>query len=208
MWSARTLDIDILLYGEIVVCTGDLHLPHPRMEYRRFVLEPASEIAPWMKHPTSQWTLARLLGHLEQGPACVCVAAVERSTQNWMLEALGAHFLGPRENQALYESDSRAGRLAAAWTPCGLQLLPWDRCQNTAKHRLERESPAQLRPNLRPRLMIALIPSLSVASDFDSLRVELGLPATGPIAWIEADDRKVAWATALAAVQAAWPARN
>src|SRR6476620_11173607 len=47
-WSARPIDIDILLYGNDVAETAILTLPHPRMSFRRFVLEPATEVAPRM----------------------------------------------------------------------------------------------------------------------------------------------------------------
>src|SRR3954467_9005616 len=63
-WSARTIDIDILLYGSEVAETAMLTLPHPRMSFRRFVLEPAAEIAPRMLHPTIGWPIERLLLHL------------------------------------------------------------------------------------------------------------------------------------------------
>jgi 2-amino-4-hydroxy-6-hydroxymethyldihydropteridine diphosphokinase len=63
-WSPRTLDIDILLYGTDVAETEMLTLPHPRMSFRRFVLEPAAEIAPKMLHPTIGWPIERLLLHL------------------------------------------------------------------------------------------------------------------------------------------------
>src|SRR4051812_19777852 len=63
-WSARIIDIDILLYGNEVAETAMLTLPHPRMSFRRFVLEPAAEIAPRMLHPTIGWPIERLLLHL------------------------------------------------------------------------------------------------------------------------------------------------
>src|SRR6478672_4599916 len=63
-WSARTIDIDILLYGNEVAETAMLTLPHPRMSFRRFVLEPAAQIAPKMLHPTIGWPIERLLLHL------------------------------------------------------------------------------------------------------------------------------------------------
>src|SRR5215213_3191300 len=63
-WSARTIDIDILLYGNEVAETQMLTLPHPRMSFRRFVLEPAAEIAPKMLHPIIGWPVERLLLHL------------------------------------------------------------------------------------------------------------------------------------------------
>lgn len=47
----RTLDIDILLYGGLIVDQPGLRIPHPRMHERRFVLAPAAEIAGEMQHP-------------------------------------------------------------------------------------------------------------------------------------------------------------
>ena len=63
-WAPRTLDIDMLLYGNEVSETPMLTLPHPRMTFRRFVLEPAAEIAPRMLHPVIGWPVERLLLHL------------------------------------------------------------------------------------------------------------------------------------------------
>jgi len=45
-WGPRTLDIDILLYDDVEVATHDLHIPHPRMAERRFVLRPLADLAP------------------------------------------------------------------------------------------------------------------------------------------------------------------
>jgi 2-amino-4-hydroxy-6-hydroxymethyldihydropteridine diphosphokinase len=52
-WGPRTLDIDLLLYGDEVVQDADLVIPHPRLHERRFVLEPLAEIAP-------DWIVPRL----------------------------------------------------------------------------------------------------------------------------------------------------
>ena len=72
-WDARTLDLDLLLYGDVVLETSRLVLPHPRMAFRRFVLQPASEVAADMVHPTTGWTIARLLRHLQ---TVVCYVAI------------------------------------------------------------------------------------------------------------------------------------
>ena len=50
-WGPRTMDIDILLYNDIVMYEDDLIIPHPYMHVRDFVLEPLSEIAPFFIHP-------------------------------------------------------------------------------------------------------------------------------------------------------------
>ena len=49
--AARTLDIDLLLFDDVVTNTPDLVLPHPRMHLRKFVLQPLLEIAPDIKIP-------------------------------------------------------------------------------------------------------------------------------------------------------------
>jgi 2-amino-4-hydroxy-6-hydroxymethyldihydropteridine diphosphokinase len=57
----RTIDIDILLYGNFTIRTNALEIPHPRMLERRFVLEPLAEIAPDLRHPVSRKTIRDLL---------------------------------------------------------------------------------------------------------------------------------------------------
>jgi 2-amino-4-hydroxy-6-hydroxymethyldihydropteridine diphosphokinase len=61
----RTIDLDLLLYGEVESQTEFLRLPHPRMHERRFVLEPLVEIAPHLVHPTLKRVTAELLESLD-----------------------------------------------------------------------------------------------------------------------------------------------
>src|SRR5881397_2402973 len=61
----RTIDLDLLLYGELKSDTEFLKLPHPRLHERRFVLEPLAEIAPHLMLPTLKVTAAELLGRVE-----------------------------------------------------------------------------------------------------------------------------------------------
>jgi 2-amino-4-hydroxy-6-hydroxymethyldihydropteridine diphosphokinase len=72
-WGPRTIDLDLLLYDELVLSTAELVLPHPRMAWRRFVLEPAAEVAGEMVHPTIGWSVARLLAHLNKSAPYVAV---------------------------------------------------------------------------------------------------------------------------------------
>ena len=59
--AARTLDLDLLLYGDVRTETPTLTLPHPRLHLRRFVLAPLAELAPATRHPTLDKTIAELL---------------------------------------------------------------------------------------------------------------------------------------------------
>jgi 2-amino-4-hydroxy-6-hydroxymethyldihydropteridine diphosphokinase len=63
----RTIDIDILLFGDAVVHSPELTLPHPAMQERRFVLEPLAEIAPDVRHPVLQCTIRELRDGLPAG---------------------------------------------------------------------------------------------------------------------------------------------
>jgi 2-amino-4-hydroxy-6-hydroxymethyldihydropteridine diphosphokinase len=60
----RTIDIDILLFGNSVVHTPQLDVPHPAMHQRRFVLQPLSEIAADARHPVLKKKVCELLGAL------------------------------------------------------------------------------------------------------------------------------------------------
>lgn len=57
----RIIDLDILMYRGVAYEDRFVRVPHPRMEYRRFVLEPLAEIAPTAVHPTLEKTIATLL---------------------------------------------------------------------------------------------------------------------------------------------------
>ena len=60
-YTDRNIDIDILLYEELIICNENLEIPHPRMHQRRFCMEPLVEIAPNWFVPTFQKTTSQVL---------------------------------------------------------------------------------------------------------------------------------------------------
>jgi 2-amino-4-hydroxy-6-hydroxymethyldihydropteridine diphosphokinase len=73
----RTLDLDILFYGDMVLSQSGLEIPHPRLAGRAFVLVPLNEIAPDLRHPRSGKTAAEMLQSLPDSDAPDAVAKME-----------------------------------------------------------------------------------------------------------------------------------
>ena len=69
-WGPRTLDLDIIFFGEQLISTENLEIPHPRMEDRKFVLIPMVEINPNLIHPISRKSIRQIL--LECKDECDC----------------------------------------------------------------------------------------------------------------------------------------
>lgn len=73
-WGPRTLDLDLILFGnEIINDPPRLRVPHPACWYRRFVLDPLTEIAPQFVHPEKRTTFAELRGRLLVRPLVVSI---------------------------------------------------------------------------------------------------------------------------------------
>ena len=64
-WGPRTIDLDIIFYGDEIIDEEDLHIPHIDMYQRDFVLEPVCEIEPDLKDPRSGRTVRELLEELK-----------------------------------------------------------------------------------------------------------------------------------------------
>jgi 2-amino-4-hydroxy-6-hydroxymethyldihydropteridine diphosphokinase len=67
-WGARTLDLDLILYEDLILDTPELQIPHPRMRDRAFVLVPLAEIAPETIDPVTGKTIARLVAEINPTP--------------------------------------------------------------------------------------------------------------------------------------------
>ena len=75
-WAARTLDLDLLAWGDRVLDTLELTLPHPRIMERTFVLAPLCELAPEWRHPATGETACTVLSRLG-------TAGVTRTALSW-----------------------------------------------------------------------------------------------------------------------------
>lgn len=60
-WAARTLDVDILFFGQEIINAPGLTVPHPALAFRRFALTPLAELAPELRHPVLGQTTTELL---------------------------------------------------------------------------------------------------------------------------------------------------
>jgi 2-amino-4-hydroxy-6-hydroxymethyldihydropteridine diphosphokinase len=83
-WAPRIIDLDLLLYGPLVLDTPELTLPHPRLHLRRFVLQPLCDLAPDLTHPASDHTVRHMLARL--GPDDTVI----RKISSGFLDALGS----------------------------------------------------------------------------------------------------------------------
>ena len=76
-WGPRTIDLDLLLHGDLVVDEADLQVPHPEMHRRAFVLVPLLELEPNLTHPVTGEGFAQHLSRLKTRPP------VKRGTRLW-----------------------------------------------------------------------------------------------------------------------------
>jgi 2-amino-4-hydroxy-6-hydroxymethyldihydropteridine diphosphokinase len=191
-WAARPIDLDVLLYEGLVCESPQLSLPHPRMAWRRFVLEPAAQIAAELLHPTSGWTIERLLAHLDGSPPYVALAGpigagktqlarrlAEQSGVRWLAESVDAErltrFYGDPASQAvpmeLEFVEHRAAMLTAgdeAWRHgLGYTISDFWYNQSRAFARvwLDAESFARFEPQWQSRRANLVAPRLLVLLD-------------------------------------------
>ncbi len=68
-WGSRTVDIDILFYGDEIINESNLTIPHPELHNRRFTLEPLAEITPDLWHPILNKTVLSLKNELKDSLA-------------------------------------------------------------------------------------------------------------------------------------------
>lgn len=232
-WAARTLDIDLLLYGEAVIDTPELVIPHPRMTFRQFVLAPAAEIAGSMLVTNAGWTISALLDHLRTSARYVAIASTDPQIADWLVDQLCQQLKAPRlENFLAISPEINDAR--------SLSAVEWEQ-HDELRNRLPSHHKKGKQPvtpvvsgywpqsehsnspvdAVHPALVIAVVPARGVSflerkknqpldsksriekEDVEKLLRHVG---HGPVARIAADTPEQAIAEALAAISAAWPA--
>lgn len=93
-WGARTIDLDLLLFDDLILDSPQLTIPHPRLAVRRFALEPAAEIASTMLHPRIGWTIGELYDHLVSAPPILFVFGSSRERREELCARLREHAAG------------------------------------------------------------------------------------------------------------------
>lgn len=83
-WDSRKIDLDLLLHGQEVINEPDLMVPHARMSFRRFVLQPAMEIAADMVHPSSGCTIGELFAKINNGHVDYMIAGTSKTKPQWL----------------------------------------------------------------------------------------------------------------------------
>lgn len=97
-WSARTLDLDLIGYGNQIINKKELRVPHPRMSFRSFVLQPACEVAPDWIHPELSVSLEELQEVLTKGRHVVQVVGSIEPLVEAELSLMGHDVLVERVN--------------------------------------------------------------------------------------------------------------
>jgi 2-amino-4-hydroxy-6-hydroxymethyldihydropteridine diphosphokinase len=188
-WGDRTLDLDLLLYDDRVIETPTLVVPHPRMSFRRFVLEPAVEIAGELTHSTIGWSLARLLQQLNDGADCVAIISPDAELRERLVCRLAEHF----SVQLRPISESEAA--ASAW-PAGVTRWVFMKDTQAGEARLS-----------GPKLTVLLDSGNSRSAVEQARWAEICRePGRGPTLHVGDTDIGDMSSEVLAAVQAVWPA--
>ena len=215
-WDARVIDIDLLLYEDRRIDLPSLTVPHPRMSSRRFVLEPAVEIAGSWVHPDSHWTLAQLLAYLNNSSRNVDIITRHYQLAVWLANRLARTFGCFREVKPPGDSQG----LAAVEFTGSLPNIRIVRRIPTkgGEDALETDVTAArsaLAIALEPRLPEMLLAAFEMQNEadekksgkiFSEIFSEIGSPCNpGPKVIIRSNDPTTIVREAITVIHSAWP---
>ncbi len=87
-WAARSIDLDVVLHGELVGGGTGLIVPHPRYTARQFVLKPACDVAADYRDPRFGWTLSTLSQHISSGSASMALVGGDAEIRETLCQRL------------------------------------------------------------------------------------------------------------------------
>jgi 2-amino-4-hydroxy-6-hydroxymethyldihydropteridine diphosphokinase len=195
-WAPRTLDIDLLLYGNEVTETESLTVPHPRMTFRKFVLMPATEVAPKMRHPIIGWPIERLLLHLNQASDSLAII----SPSEPMRERVGALLTAQRGARAITRPtfDTADHHWPPLWTS-------WFEMPHVPSTNAGTHTPLPYAAAAFPKLSILLDADVAHrGADKLQWSTLVRRPGRGPTLRLQSTDPQEIEAEVLAAADAAW----
>ncbi len=130
-WDSRSIDLDVVLHGNLVGGATGLVVPHPRYTARRFVLVPACDVASHFRDPRFGWTLGELAAHLEADVPSLALATGRLELRETLCRRLSEeHGIAVRDFSAAAGSlrTASAGNdcspLATDWVTCHVPPLP------------------------------------------------------------------------------------
>ncbi len=176
-WAARTLDLDVLIFGTQRHHAADLQIPHPRMPWRRFVLEVAVEVGPEMIHVDTGWTIERL--HRNLTPTWIAVHGASEECVNQIAQRCSLQVVdmqtvaGPQPPASLELLDRVTHEVRQLWNQAPQRPLISAAWPDTAIATSRHQHPAW--PSLR-----VLWPGNRSTAEQQYLRWLSGLPDQGP----------------------------
>ncbi len=197
-WAARPIDIDILLYDNEVSETTTLTLPHLRMSYRKFVLEPAAEVAPKMLHPTIGWPVERLLLHLDAASEMVAIVSPSIDSRKRVAEVVRQQYGTTSAEPPDFATAEH--HWPSSWT--SWIVLP---VSAPAAKAVVDESPLPYAAAAFPKLTVLLDGPFAKPADKLQWSTLVRQPGRGPTLRLKTPDHAEIDAEMIAAVAGVWP---
>jgi 2-amino-4-hydroxy-6-hydroxymethyldihydropteridine diphosphokinase len=123
-WDARSIDLDVVLHGNLVGGATGLVVPHPRYTARQFVLLPACDVAAHFRDPRFGWTIGELSEHLSADVPSLALVTGRQELRNQLCERLGAEHGILIRTSADESWESNASGTERRWVSSFLPKLP------------------------------------------------------------------------------------
>jgi 2-amino-4-hydroxy-6-hydroxymethyldihydropteridine diphosphokinase len=199
-WAPRQLDIDILLYGNDVIETPQLIVPHLRMTFRRFMLQSAAEVAPRMMHPVIGWPIERLLLHINAAKDELAILSPSEALRNELAATVSTRFGGRTVDRPTFKTADQL------WPPGYTSWLALDRSATDSATSGPKAGEVTYAAAAFPKLTILIdAPGDALRAEKSVWSVIVRQPGRGPTLRLQAADRATIEAEVHAAIESVWP---